>query len=274
MPKTAISSSEFGYDDPALMSANTQEFLHFSLFADDEMRGHLRWNYIVLQASHQYTFIQHAIITIGSLSRNFRSATAISDETSQQRSSRSVCSFVLRHYNAFLSESQQAFVQGLEGQRLALIVCLLIISIEKLQGHLQQALSQIQSGTQLLDAFYTSQNTTTYPGFAPYIIEDEIVQQFRMLELEASMHPSSYRASAQASSHEDSEMMPQMPETVVKFEYDTSFDTYTTQHFIDGNIDSDPAPVLGTDNIDPTLLSSESYGHYRHLNYQAGLDDH
>lgn len=101
---------------------------------------------------------------------------------------------------------------------MALIVCLLIICVEGLQWHHRSVLKHLTSGINLLDEWMRSQQKPlALPGInspKPDEVEDEIVQQFRMLELEASVlydpKPLEYHERLR---REGNETVNQMPET-------------------------------------------------------------
>jgi hypothetical protein len=149
------------------------------------------WNRIVLQASFHHPFIRHAIITLASMSKNVKSALNRLDHTvSHANPTTLACRRALRHYNRFLEGSRKALDGGHQTTRIALIVCLLIVCVETLQWHHHQALCHIYAGTNLLDDWMSSNlKMTSKPqdvSRVPDFIEDEIVQQFRTLKVEAS----------------------------------------------------------------------------------------
>ena len=157
------------------------------------------WGRLILQASHDQEFIRHAVIAIGSLSKNaglelryFSQSLPIADSSLLETSQRDE-DFVLKHYGKFLDGSRKALARANPGRRMALIVCLLIIVIEGLQWHHRSVLKHLISGLNLLDEWRTSQQkeqSSTLVGVnshEPDVVEDEILQQFRMLELEASV---------------------------------------------------------------------------------------
>lgn len=95
--------------------------------------------------------------------------------------------FALRQYNKFLRDSRQALLSGAKAPRLALIICLLVIRIENLQWHFMQGLSNIYRGVQLFDSLVLTEGPITKRKVSSSIAEDETVQRFRMLEVEANM---------------------------------------------------------------------------------------
>lgn len=182
---------------------NEQEFSYFRHYCD-EMVANLAgafelpiWSRVILQASHDQAFIRHAVIALGSLSKSSSleltngSQCSSPGELVYPDSPKMDENFVLQHYSKFLQGSRKALTSGHQGQRMALIVCLLIICVEGLQWHHRSALKHLTSGIDLLDEWISSQSEVpALPGInspQPDVVEDEIVQQFRMLELEASV---------------------------------------------------------------------------------------
>ncbi|KAK0106342.1 hypothetical protein ONS96_003979 [Cadophora gregata f. sp. sojae] len=256
----------------------TEEFLTFRLFCTDtspELSGAFestRWNRIALQESHQYAFLRHAIVTIGSLSKNIKETLNKNDippSTGPELWNnppvwlRGNNDFALRQYNKFLRGSRQALVTGPEGQRLALIVCLLIICIETLQWHHLQVLSHIYSGVQLLDSFLASQEVAMQAGFPPYIIESEIIVQFRMLEVEAKMLFDPFPASNHHIQNLEGQVltssMPESFSSVNEAKYYLDLITRRIRHFIASSRPVKPSKTnsghVDTSCIDPELLS-------------------
>lgn len=182
---------------------NAQEFSSFRHYCDEAVKSFAGafelpvWSRVILQASHDQAFIRHAVIAIGSLSKaaSFEhtngSQCSSTGESNCPDSPKMDENFVLRHYSKFLQGSRKALTSGQQGRRMALIVCLLIICVEGLQWHHRSALKHLTSGINLLDEWLSNQaKTPALPGINspdPDIVEDEIIQQFRMLELEASV---------------------------------------------------------------------------------------
>ena len=256
----------------------TEEFLSFRLLCTETSRDLLSvvkpttWNRIALQASHQYPFLRHAIVAIGSLSKNTRDAlnhNGIPPSTGPELwNSPPAClrgdnDFALQQYNKFLRSSRQALVSGPEGQRLALIVCLLIICIETLQWQHLQVLSHIYSGVQLLESFIASQKAVAQAGFTSYLIEDEIIEQFRMLEVEANMLFDPFPVSRHHTLSPEGDLelsMPQTFSTIEEARHYLDILTRRIRHFIASSrppkpFTSDFSRERKTSCIDPELLS-------------------
>jgi hypothetical protein len=180
------------------MFENDWDFTYFQYFCGETCYGlsgvfeFAIWNRIVLQASFHHPFIRHAIITLANMSKNVKSALNRPEHVVSHTSPTSqACRRALRHYNRFLEDARKALDGGHQPTRIALIVCLLIICVETLQWHHHQALHHIYAGTNLLDEWMSiNLKMTSKPqdvsSSLPDFIEDEIVQQFRTLEVEAS----------------------------------------------------------------------------------------
>jgi hypothetical protein len=174
------------------MFENDWDFTYFQYFCGetcDELSGVFEfaiWNQIVLQASFHHPFIRHAIITLASMSKNVKSALNRPEHVvTRANPANQVPKRILRHYNRFLKGSRKALDGGHQTTRLALIVCLLIVCVETLQWHHHQALYHIYAGTNLLDEWMSTNLKPTHK-LPDDFIEDEIAQQFRTLEVEAS----------------------------------------------------------------------------------------
>ncbi|PVH73740.1 hypothetical protein DL98DRAFT_576131 [Cadophora sp. DSE1049] len=281
LPKSSISpppTPSLSTEISEVMFQATEEFLSFRLFCTEISREPsgvfptTTWNRIALQASHQYVFLRHAIVTIGSLSKNIKDALNNNDIppsigpelwNSQPACLRGNNDFALRQYNKFLHGSRQALVSGHEGQRLALIVCLLIICIETLQWHHLQVLSHIYSGVQLLDSFLASQEPDPQARLTSYLIEDEIIEQFRMLEVEANMlfdpFPVSHHHILNLEGEDLISSMPEVFSSVEEAKYYLDLLTRRVRHLIASSRPVKPStPDFGrereTSYIDPELL--------------------
>ncbi|KAE8442028.1 hypothetical protein EG329_003929 [Mollisiaceae sp. DMI_Dod_QoI] len=205
-----------------------QDFHCFQLFRNEtsqELSGVFQlsiWNRIVLQASQQHSFIRNALISISSLSSNVKTALNKQDRSGfcGRRGSHELSiatDFALQHYNKFLEGSRKALMDGNQDRRTTLIACLLIICIETLQWHHHQALHHIYAGMSLLDEWLSGNSQGSLPGISspePQIIEDELVQQFRTLEVEASTLydplDSSYHAQNRLEGTETIQSMPEI----------------------------------------------------------------
>ncbi|CZR64327.1 uncharacterized protein PAC_14225 [Phialocephala subalpina] len=228
LPKAAATLASIMREPSEFQFETDNDFHCFQLFCDEtsqELSGVFKlqiWNRIVLQASQQHSFIRHAIISIGSLSNSVKRAMDRPDQSefcgrwSSHRLSITT-DFALQHYNKFLHGSRKALMEGNQDRRTALIACLLIICIETLQWHHHQALNHIYSGMALLDEWLSRTPPSSRPGISspePLTIEDEIVQQFRTLEVEASIVmdplPSSYHAQKRLEGTETIQSMPEI----------------------------------------------------------------
>jgi hypothetical protein len=185
------------------MFENEQEFCYFRHYCDEtiaNLAGAFElpiWSRVILQASHDQAYIRHAVISIGKLSKRARVKLANDSEYSSPAQSIYMESpsrdesFVLQHYNKFLQGSRRALSSGHQGTRMALIVCLLIICVEGLQWHHRSVFKHLTGGINLLDEWVRGQKKPpALPGISspsPDVVEDEIVEQFRTLELEASV---------------------------------------------------------------------------------------
>lgn len=246
------------------MYEETQHFLSFRpAYHQTETSDNFEsvtWNDIVLQTSQQYPFLQHAITAIGSLSKSsvpptYNGTSSLPTKNLSPQCPRLQKDFAMRHYARFLHRSQRAPVHDTEGQRLALMVCLLVICVEALQCHYDQVHAHIHSGIQILDFLIANQNTRGSPH---KFIEDQITQQFRMLEAEYSVASNSDSAFIdETSSFESVDSTPP---------YTTAQDTMFESDYVISQSKHIIPPVYRypsdfqneVENIDPALLKSAS----------------
>ena len=190
-----------------------QEHRYFQLFSD-KVSGKLSayfdspiWSQFVFQASQQDESIRRAIIAIGALEMTAETAyashhivpLAVLDQHHQ---------FAIQQYGKSIKQMRAAISQQNQTLRTTLLTCLLIICFESLHGNHESSLAQMQSGLRLLESWAqnrtSSSNTSSAPaldrgesdisnvvaiGFkspAPDIIEDEIVQAFGRLDMQAN----------------------------------------------------------------------------------------
>lgn len=206
LPRTIQRVPIFPIEPTTQLFQNDQEYSYFNLFCAQtsrELSGVFElpvWNRIVLQASHEHAYILDAIITIGNLSKSLKT-TLINEHSPLQYSSFDNAAvsnplterdYALWHYQRFLAGSRWAVMNGAQDTRMTLIVCLLVVCIETLQWHHQQALTHVWSGMDLLDDWISSRQDKhqALPGISspePRIIEDELFQQIRMLDAEGGI---------------------------------------------------------------------------------------
>jgi hypothetical protein len=180
---------------------STEEFCSFMFYCNEtalQFSGIFEvpfWNRLILQATQDQPFIRHAIVTIGVLAHTLRTSVPVRDSEeyvnfSADQAFREHYEIILRHYTRFLEGARQAPTFGIQGTRTALIVCLLINCIENLQWRQVPAQHQVKTGIGLLEEWMkTTGNPRVLPVSSPKpsVIEDEIVEQLRMLELEGSV---------------------------------------------------------------------------------------
>ena len=157
----------------------------------------LIWNKLLLQASDDQSFIRYGLVVIGALSRSMKIGIARNTLDDEKLLApefdtewiKDEC--LLFHYNKFLRASRMALSERAYDKRLALIVCLMVICIERLQWRLFTAVQHIRSGMDLLDEWVESridrQNALPYSTTGLDSINDEIVQYFGSLDIEASI---------------------------------------------------------------------------------------
>ena len=252
---------------------NEQEFSYFRHYCDDAVVSFAGafelpvWSRVILQASHDQAFIRHAVIAISSLSKS--ASLELTNGSQCSSPGESSCSdspkvdenFVLQHYNKFLQGSRKALSSGKHGRRMALIVCLIIICVEGLQWHHRSALKHLISGIDLLDEWLSSQaKTPTLPGISspnPDVVEDEIIQQFRMLELESSVlvdpKPQEYHERLRKDGNDTVNEMPEKFTTTQEARQFLELIMRRSHHFLGTVVPQKPSP--STQQNDPETQS-------------------
>jgi len=116
------------------------------------------WTHLVMQFSHFEPTVRHAVLSISSLYENFARGSRIT---------RQICgsTFAIGHYNAAIQQ-----VKSLGDEQLILLLCVLFVCIEYLQGDIHAALQHCRHGIMIL-------NDSPCPGWA----RQHLVPIFRRL---------------------------------------------------------------------------------------------
>ncbi|TVY15412.1 hypothetical protein LARI1_G007646 [Lachnellula arida] len=186
--------------DPGFQNfGNEDEFRCFCLYRE-EVAPQLSyfnqsiWQTLLLLAGQDQDFIRHAIIAIGGLRRStkLKGLERTGEENSSDLNAASLYEFALLHYDQFLAGIKTHIAVGTrdQGRRLAMISCLLVVCIESMQLHHQNALLHCQQGFKLIEELKIdngtpdSNNRGGISSPAPSVIEDELLQQFDRMELQ------------------------------------------------------------------------------------------
>lgn len=164
------------------------------------------WYHLLLQTTQNQPFIRHAVVTIGALCR-LSSVLGTKDKSTlgiqrlpqlfpgcnEPSVTKQYYEFALQQYDKFLTAAKDQISVDVvlvddHMRRTALIACLLVVCIENLQFRYTVALTHAQNGLRLMQEYidtapkrdYTY-GTTSSP---PYAIEDELVLQFKRLDLQ------------------------------------------------------------------------------------------
>lgn len=131
--------------------------------------------------------------------------------------------------------------RGNLGRRLALIICLLTISIETLEWRHHQAINQIYIGMNLIEEWMSSasenpQNLLGLSSPKPYLVEAEIIQEFQNLSAEASAlfdpRPRDYHQKLRCEGFEALQSMPRTFTNTQEARLYLDLITRRTHHFI------------------------------------------
>ncbi|KAJ4022696.1 hypothetical protein NW766_001743 [Fusarium irregulare] len=118
------------------------------------------WTHLVMQFSHFEPTVRHAVLSISSLYEEFARGSRIT---------RQICgsTFAIGHYNAAIQQTK-----SLGDEQLILLLCVLFVCIEYLQGDIHAALQHCRHGIMIL-------NNSGRPGWA----RQHLVPIFRRLSL-------------------------------------------------------------------------------------------
>ncbi|CZR56336.1 uncharacterized protein PAC_06224 [Phialocephala subalpina] len=190
-----------------------QEARYFRLFCDKvtiQLTGFFDlplWNRLILQTAEQEESVRLGIISIGALQqtidlRNSQDSRYIAPFAALDEHHR----FAVQEYSKAIKQMRVAISTQKHNLRTTLLTCLLIICFESLHGNHESAIAQMQVGIRLLEDFIASRreslsvlDTTSSidsavaesPSFAlhspaPDIIEDDLVQAFARLDMQAN----------------------------------------------------------------------------------------
>lgn len=158
--------------------ANDQEYGYFSLFCAQTastLAGYFRgslWNRIVLQACEDMPPIRHAIIALGALDKTLditQRTDGLGSPDLRQKVLESAAHhrFALQQYGKAIAQMRKILSALKQDYRAALILCLLTICFEALNGDMQSALEQIRNGLKLIKEWRLSNKSTPELGFSP-----------------------------------------------------------------------------------------------------------
>lgn len=113
------------------------------------------WDTLVLQASADEPVVLHAVLALGAVHKkqvlHVHRPRVNRDMHDEQEE------FVLRQYSKAINWLQPHFLaRNKESLRIALITCLVFVSLEFLRGHCRTGNIHLQSGLQLVDNEFTS----------------------------------------------------------------------------------------------------------------------
>nr|XP_036581263.1 tannase subunit protein [Colletotrichum truncatum]KAF6789531.1 tannase subunit protein [Colletotrichum truncatum] len=97
------------------------------------------WTHLVVQFSHFEPAVRHAVLAISSLYEDFHGGARV---TRQKRGN----AFALSHYSAAIEK-----IKGAQDEQLVLLVCVLFVCVEYLQGDVEAALRHCKHGILILN---------------------------------------------------------------------------------------------------------------------------
>ncbi|APA05537.1 hypothetical protein sscle_01g003070 [Sclerotinia sclerotiorum 1980 UF-70] len=161
---------------------DSQYFRYFcETFAGDIGRLFNRsvWERLIPQASESEAFVGQALVALGAFSKG-RTTNGIEASLHRQHG--------LDQYGKALVGMRQALNGSRYNARKALIACLLVYSIESIQGHLSTAASHAASGENLLHEIMLDRKTRNHHPFScqqDSTIDDDLCRAFSDLDLQA-----------------------------------------------------------------------------------------
>ncbi|KAJ8071592.1 hypothetical protein OCU04_001915 [Sclerotinia nivalis] len=161
---------------------DSQYFRYFcETFAGDIGRLFNRpvWERLIPQASESEPFVGQALVALGAFSKG-RTTNGIEAFLHRQHG--------LDQYGKALVEMRKALNGSRYNARKALIACLLVYSIESIQGHLATAASHAANGENLLHEIMLDRKTKTHHPFScqqDRTIDDDLCRAFSDLDVQA-----------------------------------------------------------------------------------------
>lgn len=173
-----------------------EEFQYFRFFTDNTAPhlsnnyASILWDHLVLQACERESSIFHAVVALGALDASVRRAQSCIKPAyrAQQYRRDEHYRFSLQQYSTAVKQMRQGIETGKHDLRTALIASILLITFETYHGNQELALTQIESSVQLLENWSTKSeisNGERVSSPAPDTVDDELVQAFDRLEVEA-----------------------------------------------------------------------------------------
>ncbi|UPK91864.1 hypothetical protein LCI18_002799 [Fusarium solani-melongenae] len=136
-------SSALTWYRPAQLVAHDQRegqtFQFFGEIAGPSLSGPMDsyfWTHLVMQFSHFQPMVRHAVLALGSLYQDFYKCGRISRPST----------FAVGHYNEAVKQTV-----SVDNEQLILLLCVMFICIEYLQGNIDAALQHIRHGTMILN---------------------------------------------------------------------------------------------------------------------------
>ncbi|KAF7900591.1 uncharacterized protein EAF01_007893 [Botrytis porri] len=164
---------------------NEQDSRYFQYFRETSAGDIARlfnrsvWERLIPQASESEPFVSQALIALGAFSKG-RTSNGIEAFLHRQ--------YGLDQYGKALVGMRQALNPSSYNARKALIACLLVYSIESIQGHLATAASHAASGENLLHEIMLDKKSKSLSPFScqqDSTIDDDLCRAFSDLDLQA-----------------------------------------------------------------------------------------
>lgn len=201
-PKDTPPNIQLLYPLQSTTFANEQEYRYFRLFCEKTASGlggyfnAVLWTELVLQACEDTPPIRHAIIAIGALDRTLDTTRRVKsvchaggkdcDSESAQHHQ-----FALHQYGKAIKRMKDLLATGTQDFRKALILCLLTVCFEALNGDMQLAMAQIRNGLKLIKEWKQSRtSSSSYNAIGaekPDESSSELIRAFARLDNDSMM---------------------------------------------------------------------------------------
>jgi len=146
------------------------------------------WNHIILQFSHSFPAVQHALVALGFIyegnDRDLRSSNKASTSISNP--------YALHHYNAAVQLLIEYLSSTQHDARATLLSCLVFVWIEILQNNLQSAFKHLESGLKILRHIKDA---------TPVPLSEELPPTYESDDVSGILSRSFIRLSSQAATH-------------------------------------------------------------------------
>ena len=188
------------YRPSANLPLEDQEGLYFQLFRTQTARelsgffDSVFWTQTVLRECHSAPAIRHAVVALGALYKTLEQSSLSPPSSPSQKqlvpagSTASHWQMAVKEYSAAITSVVALNAQNQGSHRILLMASVLLACFDSFIGDHKQAINQIQNGLRLLDQLRAARQHPLLPGGSPDTIEDELIQMFTRLAIQAKSY--------------------------------------------------------------------------------------